>query len=92
MLDALVPSVKAVKEAVSDGKSIEEILDAVVEAAEKGMKATIPLQSKQGRARWQQERTIGIQDAGVTAIYFMVESCAGHLKNRLVSAYGQKEK
>jgi dihydroxyacetone kinase-like protein len=86
LLDALVPSVKAVNEAVHAGKNIAEVIDAVVEAAEKGMKATIPLRSKQGRARWQQDRTIGIQDAGATAIYLIIESCARHLKSRLDSA------
>jgi dihydroxyacetone kinase-like protein len=83
MLDALVPAVQAIKDAGEAGKSIQEAMDAAVEAAEAGMKATIPLQSKQGRARWQQERTVGVQDAGATAIYLMIESVARHLKSRL---------
>lgn len=83
MLDALVPAVKAIASAAEGGKSIPDALDAAVKAAEEGMKSTIPMQSRQGRARWQQERTIGVQDAGATAIYYMVESCARHLKGRL---------
>jgi dihydroxyacetone kinase-like protein len=83
MLDALVPAVKAIADASAGGKSIPDALDVAVMAAELGMKSTIPMQSRQGRARWQQERTIGVQDAGATAIYFMVESCARHLKSRL---------
>lgn len=83
MLDALVPAVQAIKDASEAGKSIQEAMDAAVEAAEAGMKATIPLKSKQGRARWQGDNTIGVQDAGATAIYLMIESAARHLKSRL---------
>lgn len=83
MLDALVPAVQVIKEANDTGKGIEEALDAAVEAAEAGMKSTIPLKSKHGRAAWQGEKTIGVQDAGATATYLIIESCVRHLKGRL---------
>jgi phosphoenolpyruvate---glycerone phosphotransferase subunit DhaL len=83
LLDSLVPAVNAVKEAARLQKSIPEALDAAVKAAEEGMKSTIPMKSKQGRARWQGERTVGVQDAGATAIYLMIDSCVRHLKDIL---------
>ena len=83
MLDTLAPAAQALKEAADAGKSIEAALDAAVEAAEAGMKSTIPLKSKQGRAAWQGDKTIGVQDAGATATYLIIESCARHLKGRL---------
>ena len=83
LLDALAPAVQAIKDAAEAGKGIDEALDAAVLAAEEGMKSTIPMKSKQGRARWQGDRTVGVQDAGATAIYLMIESCAKHLKARL---------
>ena len=83
MLDALAPAVQVIKEAKDTGKGMEEALDAAVEAAEAGMKSTIPLKSKHGRAAWQGEKTIGVQDAGATATYLIIESCVRHLRGRL---------
>ena len=82
MLDALVPAVQVIKEANDADKDMGEALDAAVEAAEAGMKSTIPLKSKHGRAAWQGEKTIGVQDAGATATYLIIESCVRHLKSR----------
>jgi dihydroxyacetone kinase-like protein len=83
MLDALAPAAQALKEASEADKTLHEALDAAAQAAEAGMKSTIPLRSRRGRAAWQGDRTVGVQDAGATAIYMIIESCARHLKSRL---------
>lgn len=83
ILDALAPAVQAIKEANDTGENIEEGLAAAVEAAQAGMKSTIPLKSKHGRAAWQGEKTIGVQDAGATATYMIIESSVRHFKSRL---------
>ena len=83
MLDAIAPAVQAIKEAHDTGKCLTKALNAAVEAAEAGMKSTIPLKSKHGRAAWQGEKTIGVQDAGATATYLIIESFVRHLIGRL---------
>ena len=79
MLDCLVPAVEALKKELADGVGLEAALDAAVTAAEEGMKATIPMMSRHGRASWHREKTIGVQDAGATAMYYLIESFARHL-------------
>ena len=79
MLDCLVPAVEALKKELADGVGLEAALNAAVTAAEEGMKATIPMMSRHGRASWHREKTIGVQDAGATAMYYLIESFARHL-------------
>jgi len=77
LLDALIPAVEALKNAAdSDGK---KALDDAVKSAEDGMKATVNMKAKFGRAQWFQEGSVGVQDGGATAIYFMIKSFAEHI-------------
>lgn len=82
LLDCLVPSVEAFKKELAGG-GIDAALKAAVTAAEEGMKATIPMMSKHGRASWHREKTIGVQDAGATAMYYLIESFARHLNSSM---------
>ncbi|MDX6604795.1 MAG: phosphoenolpyruvate---glycerone phosphotransferase subunit DhaL, partial [Solirubrobacterales bacterium] len=42
-------------------------VSAAAEAAEEGMRATIPMQARKGRASYLGERSIGHQDPGATS-------------------------
>jgi len=83
MLDCLVPAVEAFKKELAGDAEPETALKAAVTAAEEGMKATIPMMSKHGRASWHREKTIGVQDAGATAMYYLIESFVRHLISRI---------
>lgn len=83
MLDCLVPAVEAFKKELTSGVDPEVALKAAVTAAEKGMKATISMISKHGRASWHREKTVGVQDAGATAMYYLIESFVRHLISRI---------
>jgi len=83
MLDCLVPAVEAFKKELAGGVNLEVALKAAVTAAEEGMKATIPMMSKRGRASWHRENTVGVQDAGATAMYYLIESFVRHLISRI---------
>ena len=74
LLDALDPAINAFEEAHGAGKSLAESTDAAVEACEAATKATIDMQSKVSRASWVGERSIGVQDAGATAVMFMLQA------------------
>ena len=67
MVDALEPAVRTLKERLDAGSSDGEALAAAREAAEEGMKATVPLQATKGRASYLGERSIGHQDPGATS-------------------------
>ncbi|MGV8876296.1 MAG: DAK2 domain-containing protein [Rhodoglobus sp.] len=70
ILDALVPAAEAL--ATSSQGAIA--LDAAITAAEKGVHETVSMQSRRGRASWLQERSIGLQDPGATALWYFLRS------------------
>lgn len=74
MIDALLPAVAALQDAVGDGKGPVDAMTAAVAAAEQGMKDTIPLQARKGRASYLGERSIGHQDPGATSSYLILNA------------------
>jgi dihydroxyacetone kinase-like protein len=76
MVDALTPALAAMKQAVSDGADVSEALRRSAAAAEQGMKDTIPLVARKGRASYLGERSAGHQDPGATSSYLMLKTAA----------------
>lgn len=74
MVDALTPALVAFKETVEaqNGDMITALQNAVA-AAEQGMKDTIPMLAKKGRASYLGERSIGHQDPGATSSYLILK-------------------
>jgi dihydroxyacetone kinase-like protein len=79
LLDTVVPAVQALKAAADEGQPLEEALKRSLAAAEEGMKSTIPLRAKFGRASWLADRTEGHQDPGATSFYLMWKSAVEYL-------------
>jgi phosphoenolpyruvate---glycerone phosphotransferase subunit DhaL len=75
MVDALVPAAEALSAAAS-GLSLADALRRAAEAAEQGMKATIPLVARKGRASYLGERSAGHQDPGATSSWLLMEAAA----------------
>ncbi len=67
MVDALAPAVAILRQRVTAGQSLEAALQAASAAAEEGMRATVPMQARKGRASYLGERSIGHQDPGATS-------------------------
>lgn len=76
MVDAWTPALQAMKAAVENGAGVTGVLSQGVAAAEKGMKETIPLQAKKGRASYLGERSIGHQDPGATSTHLLLRAAA----------------
>jgi phosphoenolpyruvate---glycerone phosphotransferase subunit DhaL len=70
MVDALIPAIEAL-EGASD---LGEGLHAATQAAEEGMRATIPLVARKGRASYLGERSKDHQDPGATSTYYLFKS------------------
>jgi dihydroxyacetone kinase-like protein len=83
ILDALVPAVEAFGEGLAKEKDSNIILADVVKAAKSGAEATIQMKAKYSRASYRQDGAIGLQDAGATAIYYLIESFAQSLSTRI---------
>jgi dihydroxyacetone kinase-like protein len=67
MVDALEPAVDTLRARIAAGEPLEQAIDAAAAAAETGMRATIPLQARKGRASYLGERSVGHQDPGATS-------------------------
>jgi phosphoenolpyruvate---glycerone phosphotransferase subunit DhaL len=76
MLDALMPARDSLMKALADGTSPGDALRRAVSAAEAGMKATIPLVARKGRASYLGERSAGHQDPGATSSYLLLQAAA----------------
>ncbi len=74
MVDALTPAVQALNDAVKQGVSMNEALKESAKAAEEGMKATIPLVARKGRASYLGERSAGHQDPGATSSFLLLDT------------------
>ena len=74
MIDALLPAIAALRAAVDESKGSVGAMEDAVAAAEQGMKDTIPLQARKGRASYLGERSIGHQDPGATSSYLILNA------------------
>jgi len=74
MVDALTPAVNNFKAAISANNDLLEALKTAVNGAEEGMKGTIPLVAKKGRASYLGDRSVGHQDPGATSSYLLLKS------------------
>jgi dihydroxyacetone kinase-like protein len=79
MVDALAPAAEALSAGVANGLSLSEALARSAQAAEQGMKATIPLVARKGRASYLGERSAGHQDPGATSSWLLLEAAAATL-------------
>ena len=75
MVDALVPALEALRAA--EGSGLADALRRSADAAEEGMRATIPLEARRGRASYLGPRSIGHQDPGATSTQLLLEAAAG---------------
>ncbi len=79
MVDALLPALAALRDAQSAG--VAEAVDRAASAAEDGMKATIPMEARKGRASYLGPRSVGHQDPGATSSYLLLRSAAEAFAN-----------
>ena len=82
MLDAWHPALEALDAALAEGKELGPALDEAAAAAEAGMKATIPMIARKGRASYLGERSRDHQDPGATSSHLIVKSMADVVNGR----------
>ena len=76
MVDALAPALAALKAAAANSASLPGALQQSAQAAEQGMKDTIPLVARKGRASYLGERSAGHQDPGATSSHLLLQTAA----------------
>ena len=76
MIDAWNPALAALDAALASGAGLPDALRACAAAAEQGVKDTIPMQARKGRASYLGERSIGHQDPGATSTWLLLAALA----------------
>jgi dihydroxyacetone kinase-like protein len=76
MVDAWTPAVEAAAAAAASGGDVAAVLGAAADAAEQGMRDTIPLVAHKGRASYLGERSAGHQDPGATSTALLLRAAA----------------
>jgi dihydroxyacetone kinase-like protein len=82
MLDAWHPALEALDAALAGGKELGPALDEATAAAEEGMKATIPMIARKGRASYLGERSRDHQDPGATSTHLILRALADVVNGR----------
>jgi phosphoenolpyruvate---glycerone phosphotransferase subunit DhaL len=82
MLDAWHPALAALDAALAGGKELGPALDEAAAAAEAGMKATIPMVARKGRASYLGERSRDHQDPGATSTHLILKTLADVVNGR----------
>lgn len=86
MLDALVPAVEAFTQEIDRYAGAAQAFEAAVRASEMGMEATAGMVAKYGRASWRREESVGLCDAGATALHYMIQSFSHRAAGYFVSS------
>ena len=74
MVDALLPALEALRAA--EGEELGDALRRSAAAAEEGMRATVPLEARKGRASYLGPRSVGHQDPGATSTHMLLDTAA----------------
>ncbi|HSJ49740.1 MAG TPA: DAK2 domain-containing protein, partial [Actinomycetota bacterium] len=67
MVDALAPAIDAFERGLRSGQGLLDASARARLAAEEGMRSTVPLQARKGRASYLGPRSVGHQDPGATS-------------------------
>lgn len=76
MVDAWAPAVAAARVAAGAGEPLPVVLGAAAAAAEQGMRDTVPMVARKGRASYLGERSAGHQDPGATSSALLLRTLA----------------
>jgi len=85
MIDTIAPAIESLKKSLSNGADFVEALEEATRAAEEGMKSTIPMLAKKGRASYLGERSIGHQDPGATSSYLLIKLMLELIKEKQIN-------
>ncbi|MCI4463025.1 MAG: dihydroxyacetone kinase subunit L [Caldisericum sp.] len=85
MIDTIAPAIESLKKSLSNGTDFVEALEEATRAAEEGMKSTIPMLAKKGRASYLGERSIGHQDPGATSSYLLIKLMLELIKEKQIN-------
>ena len=82
MLDVLAPVCESLRDGVARSVEDAPLLDALTDAAGRGLEATRALQARKGRASFLGARSVGHLDPGARSAQIIVETVCANLRGR----------
>jgi dihydroxyacetone kinase-like protein len=82
IVDAYVPALQAFERELRAGGDASSAAHRAAEAAKEGMRATVPLQARKGRASYLGPRSVGHQDPGATSTSLLFTALARSFESR----------
>lgn len=76
MVDAWAPALDALEAALAGGASLPESAKRAAEAAEQGLRDTVPMQARKGRASYLGPRSVGHEDPGAASSVLVLSALA----------------
>lgn len=76
MVDVWTPAVTSAQTVLEDGGDLHAVVLAALSAAERGVRDTVPLQARRGRASYLGERSIGHIDPGAASSHLILQALA----------------
>ena len=76
IVDAYMPALHAFERELRAGRDVAAAANRAADAAKEGMRATVPLQARKGRASYLGPRSVGHQDPGATSTSFLFSAMA----------------
>lgn len=80
MVDALVGAAEASRRAAEESIPVGDAMGSIAAAARRGAESTKQMTAARGRARYAEEKSIGVQDAGATTVALLCEAWAAASK------------
>jgi len=81
LIDVLAPVSESLAASRASGLALAPALDAATRAAAAALEATRQLMAQHGKAAAFRDKTIGLQDAGATVAFFLVEAMSAHVQS-----------
>ena len=76
MVDSLQTAIKAYNSSLENGDVLKKALENAVRAAEEGLRSTIPIIARKGRASYLGDRSAGHPDPGATSTVLLFQAAA----------------
>ncbi len=85
LVDVLGPTAQALEAGAAEGRTLGDALDAALAAARSALDATKSMVAQHGKAACFQEKSLGLEDAGATAAFLLVEALRDHVHHQEAS-------
>ena len=79
LIDVLGPIVASLESSASSGSALPDAMQSATDTAAAALEATKTMVAQHGKAACFQEKSLGLQDAGATVGFFIIDTMRGYV-------------